>query len=513
MRPTWRYSLPLNLRPAKPLPSHEMSPVFIAVLHSWAIPNAATFALVVVAIIYIRGWWLLRRSGLPRLSPWRAASFLGGLLALWVALASPMDVFNGFVLTAHMLQHMTLMMVAPPLILLGEPLIPLVRGLPRFAAREFAGPLLNWTPAQVLGRRLVSPLFALVLMGLVNFAWHTPRLYQLALDSDSWHQVEHACFFLASLLFWWPVVQPWPSQAQWPRWAMVPYLLVADLQNTALSAILVFSDRVLYPWYLDAPRLFDFSAQQDQAAAGAIMWVVGSLAFVVPAVIIAVQCLSRRNTVPAVKSRVTDDSVAARMLSSLESGLPVRFFAARLQSRRAQAIAFAFLFGATGLCFAYLLAAPSDDDQVLRSRRRSDQLDVAVYGPGGDIPIGSTAFSALVQDSTSKEVLLDSEVDFTLQKIGAGRASPVKVRAKREGSENKLLQSGEIELSAAGDWTLNVVAQHDAARSEFSLPLHVVQPPSDDAARWPYMAFAATSIILLMVYFWRHLLPGKCHRP
>jgi cytochrome c oxidase assembly factor CtaG len=420
-----------------------------------------------------------------------------------------MDVFNRFVLTAHMLQHMTLMMVAPPLILLGEPLVPMVRGLPRFAAREFAGPLLNWTPAQRVGRVLISPLFALVLMGLVNFAWHTPRLYQLALDSDSWHQTEHACFFLTSLLFWWPVVQPWPSQPQWPRWAMVPYLLLADLQNTTLSAILVFSDRVLYPWYLDAPRLFGFSAQQDQVAAGAIMWVVGSLAFVVPAVIISVRCLSRRNTMPAINSRVTDDSVAARMLGSVESGLPFRFFAARLRSRFAQAMTFTFLFGVTGLCFAYLLAAPVDDDQVLRWRGQSDHFDVAVYGPGGDIPIGSTAFSVLVQDRTTQETLLDSEVDFALQTTGPGRASPVKLRANREASENKLLESGEVELSAAGDWTLNVLVQYDAARSEFSLPLHVVKPQSGDVVRWPYMDFAATSLILLMIYFWRHRVPAK----
>ena len=88
-------------------------------------------------------------------------------------------------------------------------------------------------------------------MGVAMFAWHTPALYELALRSSAWHQVEHACFFLTSLIFWWPVVQPWPSRARWPRWAMVPYLLIADLQNTALSAILVFSDRVLYPSYSD----------------------------------------------------------------------------------------------------------------------------------------------------------------------------------------------------------------------------------------------------------------------
>src|SRR5271157_5460799 len=108
--------------------------------------------------------------------------------------------------------------------------------------------------------------------------------------------------------------------------------------------------------------------------------------------------------------------------------------------------------------------------------------------------------------------------DFRPSTIGwgscdrAGRESPVKVRAKREDSENKLLQSGEIELSAAGDWTLNVVAQHDAARSEFSLPLHVVQPQSGDAVRWPYIGFAATSIILLMIYFSRHRVPAKYNR-
>ena len=94
-----------------------------------------------------------------------------------------------------MLQHMMLMMVAPPLILLGAPLIPLVRGLPAFAAREFAGPFLNWRVAIRVGNFLTEPLVALVLMGVVMFAWHTPRLYELALASGSWHECEHACFF------------------------------------------------------------------------------------------------------------------------------------------------------------------------------------------------------------------------------------------------------------------------------------------------------------------------------
>src|SRR5215469_14922896 len=273
-----------------------MQPVVQAVLLSWSIPPVATFAIVLTALTYLRGAWLLRRAGYPDLPAWRITTFLLGLLALWFALASPLDTFSSFVLTAHMLQHMTLMMVAPPLLLLGEPLIPIVRGMPRFAAREFAGPFLNWRFASRLGLFLTNPVTALILMGASMFIWHVPGPYELALRSSAWHQTEHACFFFASIIFWWPVVQPWPSRAQWSRWAMVPYLVIADLQNTALSAVLVFSDKILYPSYAAGPSLFGFTPQEDQAAAGAIMWVMGSLAFIVPAILIAVQCLTRRRT-------------------------------------------------------------------------------------------------------------------------------------------------------------------------------------------------------------------------
>ena len=89
-----------------------------------------------------------------------------------------------------------------------------------------------------------------------------------------------------SSLFWWHVVQPWPSHPYWPRWAMIPYLLLADLQNTAWRRFLSFYDRVAYPTYANAPR-FGIEPLSDQATAGAIMWVPGSIAFIVPAALIA----------------------------------------------------------------------------------------------------------------------------------------------------------------------------------------------------------------------------------
>ena len=290
-----RRALPLSQTPDWPVPQTSHAALYQAVLLSVVDPSGRELCPGTHGSLCIcEAGFCYAAPGLPFLPPVAGYQLSAGLLSLWIALASPLDTFSGFVLTAHMVQHMILMMVAPPLILLGAPLIPLVRGLPIFAAREFAGPFLNWRPAQQVGNTLTNPIVAMLLMGAAMFAWHTPRLYELALASSSWHEVEHACFFLTSLLFWWPVIQPWPSRSRWPRWAMVPYLLVADLQNTALSAILVFSDRLLYPSYATEPRLFGFPALHDQAASGAIMWVLGSLAYVVPAMVIAVHCLQRR---------------------------------------------------------------------------------------------------------------------------------------------------------------------------------------------------------------------------
>jgi len=485
-----------------------MQPIYQAVLRSWSIPPAATFAIVLSALVYLRGWWLLRRAGAPFLPPWRAVTFLVGLFSLWVALASPMDVFNSFVLTAHMLQHMVLMMIAPPLILLGAPLIPMVRGLPIFAAREFAGPLVNWSVAQKVGNTLTNPICALLLMSLAMFAWHTPSLYELALRSSTWHQVEHACFFLTSLIFWWPVVQPWPSRMQWSRWAMVPYLLVADLQNTALSAILCFSDRVLYPSYSTTPRLFGFSALEDQVAAGAIMWVMGSLAYVVPAIVIAVQCLSRKTTQPLpAPSRRRDSSFEDEFLPGTRK-IPFvpRFLQARLTVKAVEAITFSLLFTIAGLCFAGLLAAGSNDDdnQTLRFKGTSGPFEMAVFAPAGDLDAGPSPFSVLVQDRNNNEVLLDTTVELTARPAGDAQGTASAARASFEDSENKLLQSAELDLPAAAECKLNIALRRNSDAADFSLPLHVVKAEPQFQFPWGYLFLLAVALLLALVYALRH---------
>jgi cytochrome c oxidase assembly factor CtaG len=218
-------------------------------------------------------------------------AFQAGLLTLFLALASPLDVLADLLLQVHMIQHLVLMMVVPPLIWLGAPVLPLLRGLPRSVLQQGLGPFLAWPVLQRLGHFLAHPVVCWLAFAVSTIAWHLPGLYERALRSLSWHEAQHVCFLSTALLFWWPVIQPWPSRPQWPRWALIPYLLLADIQNTALSAFLIFSERVLYPTYATVPRLWGISVLDDQAAAGAIMWVPGSLAFLVPVGLLVVQLL------------------------------------------------------------------------------------------------------------------------------------------------------------------------------------------------------------------------------
>ncbi|MCU1238946.1 MAG: yccM [Candidatus Solibacter sp.] len=275
-----------------------MDPVAAAVLASWTLDLRAVCLLLVVASLYLRGWLRLRAELPHKYTAGRLAAFAGGLFALLSALASPVDAFGGLLLTAHMIQHLLLLMVAPALLLLGQPVLPLLRGLPRWVFKDALGPFLASREFRQVGRAMVHPVVSWLALASVITIWHMSPVYELALRSQAWHEVEHACFFWAAIMFWWPVVGVWPGHAVWPRWTMIPYLALADLVNTGLSAVLSFSDHVLYPSYQLAPRLWGISALDDQATAGAIMWVPGSIAFLVPAVILGMRALEAGRTRP-----------------------------------------------------------------------------------------------------------------------------------------------------------------------------------------------------------------------
>jgi cytochrome c oxidase assembly factor CtaG/ferredoxin len=271
-----------------------MNPVAETIFRSWTPDYEAPAILLLTCALYARGWRRLRRRRPREFGVARLASFLSGVAAILLAVASPLDAFAGLLLTAHMIQHLLLLMVAPPLLLYGAPYLPILRGLPARVLRHGAGPFLASPELQWFGRKLTHPLVCWLAFTIASLTWHTPELYELALRSPFWHGVEHLCFLGAALLFWWPVIQPAPSRAQWPRWAMIPYLFLADFQNTALAAFLIFCDRAIYPSYAAAPRLLNLSPLEDQAAAGAVMWVPGSVAYLVPLGLLTIKALSSR---------------------------------------------------------------------------------------------------------------------------------------------------------------------------------------------------------------------------
>jgi putative membrane protein len=265
---------------------------WLSLVTDWDIPPAVTSALMTVGFIYVRGWLALRRTRPETLPAWRLLSFLAGLIAIFVAVSSPLDTYSETLLFMHMAQHFVLMSVAPPLIMLGCPFVPMLRGLPRSIVRRISGPLFRSSVVHRAQELLSRLPFAWLAMNLTYVGWHIPRAYEFALASEGWHELEHFCFFTTSILFWWPIVQPWPSQRRFNSWMIIPYLLTSDLVNTGLSAFLCFSGRLLYPSYAIPDRPFGLDALKDQIAAGAFMWVFGSLVFLVPAIYLTAQFLT-----------------------------------------------------------------------------------------------------------------------------------------------------------------------------------------------------------------------------
>jgi putative membrane protein len=273
-----------------------MPPSVQITLESWSCPVGLTFAVVLAGFLYLRGWLHLHSASVNAFPPWRAGSFFLGLFLIWLAVGSPLAAFDEELLTVHMVQHLLLMTVAPPLILVGAPVMPLLHALPRKFLQSILGPLFRSPAMQGIGRVLSQPAFCWLAAAAALLGWHVPAAFTLGLQSEAWHAVEHACFLGSGFLFWWPVVQPWPSVPKWPRWSMLVYLFLATLPCDILSAFLTFCDRVVYMVYVSTPKHSVISALEDQQCAGALMWTCVTIVYLLAAAILTTRLLSERST-------------------------------------------------------------------------------------------------------------------------------------------------------------------------------------------------------------------------
>jgi cytochrome c oxidase assembly factor CtaG len=247
--------------------------------------------LILVALVYVRGWVRIRRINLETIENWRVGSFLLGLFLIWLAMASPIAALDHELLTIHMVQHLLLLTLAPPSIWVGAPLKPLLHGLTPVLGNVMSH-LFRSPPVQRLGSAIAHPAVCWLAGAATLVGWHVPSLFALGMRSGLWHTTEQVSFLASGLLFWWPVIKPGQGASNGSGWPILLYLFVATLPCDILSGFLVFCDRVVYPVFLSAPRSFGLSAIEDQQCAGALMWTCVTVVYLIAAAIFAARLLS-----------------------------------------------------------------------------------------------------------------------------------------------------------------------------------------------------------------------------
>lgn len=255
-----------------------------AFLLSWSFEPTILIGVAVAAGLYVRGWRRLRRRGQGGkiLKPWRAWCFAGGLLTVVVALTSPIATFDSVFFFMHMTEHVLLIMIAAPLIWLGAPMIPTLWGFNGPARKRIGRIFHEDHTVHRFFHFLTRPDVALTIYVLVLFGWHYPPLYDAAQGSTFIHEVEHAMFFGAALLYWWPVIHPSGTKRRISYGAAILYIFPAKIAGFVLGAGLTLSAEPYYRTFLDSPSLWGLDPLGDQQLGGLIMWVVGGLLYIIP---------------------------------------------------------------------------------------------------------------------------------------------------------------------------------------------------------------------------------------
>jgi putative membrane protein len=249
----------------------------------WFSDPAVLAPLVLLAGIYVWRFREARREAGGRgAGPLQALAFAGALLALLVALVSPLDgLGENYLFSAHMVQHLLLGDIAPLLLLVS-----LSRVIMRPATRRLV------RVERALGP-LASPLTALLLWLFVMYLWHVPALYDAAVENPFVHLVEHVSFFAAGIALWWPLIQPVPMRHRLTGMQPLGYVAGAKAGLAALGLYLAWSTTALYPYYEHTPRIWGLSPVEDQNIGGVLMMAEQSLTLVLVMVVLFVGMLAR----------------------------------------------------------------------------------------------------------------------------------------------------------------------------------------------------------------------------
>lgn len=265
-----------------------MDPTLNVLLLSWAWRPEILLTLGLAAVVHLLGRWRLEQRGSTKLvRPWRSVAYLSGLVVLGIALMSPIDVLSGQFFYMHMIQHLLLVMIAPPLLLVADPMPVTMWGLPS-ALRLEAG---RWLRPGATFRKVLRTLTAPGLVWLYFVAalvgWHDANAYDATLRYGLIHDLEHLTFFGTAMLFWWHVIGAAPHiHRRLSLGVRVGYVL-SVVPATALTGIAIaFASEPIYTYYTMVPRLGAMTVLQDQMLGGVIMWIPGSMMYIFAALIL-----------------------------------------------------------------------------------------------------------------------------------------------------------------------------------------------------------------------------------
>lgn len=252
-------------------------------LDEWTFAPSIAIGIAVPAAFYAVGVARLwRGAGIGHgLRVSRALLFAAGVATLVAALMSPLDEIADQLQSAHMVQHLILILIAPPLLIAGEPVRAFVWAFPRrlrtSLPRWLQIPFWRW-----LGLSLTAPPVAFALHAIALTVWHAPGPYDAAVRNETIHAIEHVCFLGTALLFWWVVMAP-PGLRRLSVSLRVPYVIGMSMVGAAIGALLTFATSSLYAAYGNSAAAWGITTLEDQQLAGLIMWIPGGFAYLIAA--------------------------------------------------------------------------------------------------------------------------------------------------------------------------------------------------------------------------------------
>ncbi len=279
---------------------HKHLPIassFMDFLQYWESDPFVLLSLLIFGLFYFTGRLKLEsRSRRRVVRNSSTLAFCGGLLALVLALLSPISVYAEDLFFIHMLQHILLVMVAAPLLLLANPMKTLIWAFPK-GIRKSIG---NRLKSHGLIRRILSlsvmPLFAWFVFVVCIWLWHSPSAYNAALENEAVHVLEHMTIFVASVILWWSVIGPAPIRTYLPYPLRCLYILAALVQNTILGAMLTFAEAPLYSYYANSPTHWGITTDYDQQLGGIIMWIPGGMMYLAALIILFFMWIKREDS-------------------------------------------------------------------------------------------------------------------------------------------------------------------------------------------------------------------------